>query len=262
MILTRTLPYLLACVLLIGGLLGCDDEDFVPSSMDELETYYPLELNRPAFYTVDSIVLRGVVGGTRYDSSRSEARETLVESFVAADGQTVYRGERWVRRNDTQAFRFERTFTVSRTPRTVERSEDNLTFTKLTLPLREGSSWDGNAAFDERRSVSVGGEFLDVYFGWDYRYSALGDTATLASGLQVDSVLTVTQAEVLDNQIDLRRAYERYAAGLGLIERFVDARHTQCRVCCNQNTATCVDLSWDEKAEKGYIIHEKLVRRE
>ena len=241
---------------------SCKEEVFTPEARPLLEQYFPLELNRPAYYQVDSVVLRAVVGGIEYDSSRSEARETLVETFTAADGTTVYRGERWVRPDDTQPFRFEQIFTVSRDARAAIRSENNLTFTKLTHPLREGSDWDGNAAFDSRRSVSVGGEFLDVYEGWEYRYTDTDGLDTLVSGEQLDSVITVTQAEVLDNLIDLRVAYERYAPGLGLVERFVDARHTQCVACCSRNTDVCAGLPWDEKAEKGYIIHEELIRRD
>ncbi|WP_420460689.1 hypothetical protein [Neolewinella sp.] len=255
-------PSLCASLLLLCLAGSCKEEVFTPEARPLLEQYFPLELNRPAYYQVDSVVLRAVVGGITYDSSRSEVRETLVETFTAADGTTVYRGERWVRRDDTQPFRFEQTFTVSRDARAATRSEGNLTFTKLTAPIREGSSWDGNAAFDERRSVRVGGEFLDVYQGWEYRYTDLDGLDTLKAGTELDSVVTVTQAEILDLLIDLRVAYERYAPGLGLVERFVDARHTQCISCCNRNTEACSPLPWDEKAEKGYIIREELIRRD
>ena len=257
-------PISFSCAILILICLvgSCKEEVFTPAATTPLKEYFPLELNRPAYYRVDSVVLRAVVGGTAYDSSRSEARETLVETFTAADGSTIYRGERWVRRDESQPFRFERTFTVSRDSRSATRSEGNLTFIKLTTPLREGSSWDGNAAFDEKRSVRVGGEFLDVYNGWEYRYTDLDGLDTLVAGTEVDSVVTVTQAETRDLLIDLRVAYERYAPGLGLIERFIDARHTQCITCCNRNTEACSPLPWDEKAEKGYIIHEELIRRD
>ena len=255
------LNYTILVLLCLTG-ESCKEEVFTPEARPLLELYFPLELNRPAYYRVDSVVLRAVVGGIAYDSSTSEARETLVETFVAADGTTVYRGERWVRRDDSQPFLFEQTFTVSRDARTAIRSENNLTFTKLTAPIREGSNWDGNVAFDSRRSVSVGGEFLDVYEGWTYQYTDVDALDTLVSGEQLDSVITVTQAEVLDNLIDLRIAYERYAPGLGLVERFIDARHTQCVACCNRDTDACSELPWDEKAEKGYIIREELIRRE
>ncbi len=256
-----SLVALLLGVVLLVTAAGCDETTALPSLTSDLERYYPLELNRPAYYQVDSIVLTNTVGGVRYDTAQVEARETLVETFLGGDGQLVYRGERWERKNDSAPFTFQQTYTVSANARTVSRSEDNLTFTKLVLPLRVGNRWDGNAAFDETRSVPVGGEFLDVYNGWQYTYRAVGNSATLVTGLTVDSVVVVEQAAI-DNLIDLRTASESYAPGLGLVERFVDARHTQCRVCCGGDTGACLDLSWEEKAEKGYIIRQTLIRRE
>ena len=249
------------CFLVLMAAGGCDEEVLQPNINTDLARYYPLELNRPAYYQVDSIVLTNAVGGVRYDTARVEARETLMETFVGGDGQTVYRGERWERRDDAAPFTFKQTYTVSATSRAVTRSEDNLTFTKLVLPLREGNSWDGNAAFDETRSVAVGGEFLDVYNGWEYSYGSVSGTVTLMTGLAVDSVVVVEQADI-DNLIDLRAARESYAPGLGLVERYLDARHTQCVVCCNRETAPCLDLPWEEKAEKGYIIRQTLIRRD
>ncbi|NJB84929.1 hypothetical protein GGR26_000674 [Lewinella marina] len=247
--------------LLILLATGCEEEVLTPATESALETYYPLELNRPAYYRVDSIVLTPTVSGIRYDTARVEARETLVETFVGADGALVFRGERWERADESQNFTFKQTFTVTRTATAVVRSEDNLSFTKLVLPLRDGVRWDGHTAFDASRDVAVGPEFLDVYNGWAYRYTNTGEQLTLPTGLQLDSVVTVDQAAI-DNLIDLRSAYERYAPGRGLVERFLDARHTQCRECCNGDTASCIDLPWDEKAEKGIIIHQLLLRRE
>ncbi|WP_116124786.1 hypothetical protein [Lewinella sp. IMCC34183] len=247
------------CLILL--LLGCAEETLAPPASDTLAEYYPLELNRPAYYAVDSVVLVPVLNGTRYDTAHLEARETLVETFVGPDGRTVYRGERWERADDTAPWTFKQTFTVRRAGNTVQRSEDNLTFTKLVLPLRTGVTWDGNRAFDDTRDLAVGPEFLDVYNGWQYGYAATDLSLTLDTGLALDSVATVAQANT-DNLIDLRQAYERYAPGLGRVERYIDARHTQCRTCCGGNTGECVDLAWDQKAEKGIVLHEVLIRRD
>ena len=252
-------------VLAVCGILGCEDDDALapPAARQSIETYYPLALNRPAFYRVDSVVLFNTVGGIVYDSTQTEARETLVETFTGADGQQFYRGERWERRAGTNGtFRFKQTFTVAYDGERLVRSEDNLSFIKLVEPIRQGVRWDGNVAFDTRRELSVGGEFLDVYDGWDYSYTTLDTTLTLEAGQVVDEVVRIQQANVIDNLIDRRVAYELYAPETGLIERFVDARHTQYIVCCNRDPSAGQDLSWDEKAEKGYLIHERLIRRE
>lgn len=255
------MKYPLACLLLCLTLAACEEETLTPSVKDTLETYYPLELNRPAYYTVDSIVLVPTISGIVYDTATLEARETLLDSYVGADGKTVYRGERWERPDADARWTFKQTFTVTADGGAYRRSEDNLTFTKLVAPLRSGLTWDGNAAFSTDRDVTVGPEFLDVYNGWEYRYGNTEETLTLPTGLTLDSVVTVEQAAV-ENLIELRTAYERYAPGLGLVERYIDARHTQCVYCCDRNTDACLDLPWNEKAEKGMILHQTLVRRE
>lgn len=235
-----------------------EDEDPITVDFTADYAYFPLELNQPLFYDQDSIVVFNTTGGIVYDTSRSEVRETLVEMFTEADGTENYRGERWQRRNENSPWRFIQTYTVSRTDGAAFRTEDNLQFTKMVFPIRENRRWDGNAAFDTRREIVVGGEFLDVFNGWDYRYLATDETYTTPSGRSFPNALTIEQADVIDNLIDQRIAYEVYAPGVGLVERFIDARHTQCRVCCNVDTEICFNLAWDDKAEKGFILRQVL----
>lgn len=251
---------LLSLVTVLLAFSGCKEEVAPPLDLEADLAYFPLELNQPLYYQLDSIVLFNTVRGVEYDTASLEVRETLVESFVAPDGATNYRGERWDRPLAGGPWRFRQTYTVSRTNLGAERSEDNLQFTKLTFPLRTGKSWDGHTAFDDSRDFVIGGEFLDIYFGWDYRYAATDEQVTLSTGLTFPETILVEQAET-DNLIDRRIAFERYAPGVGLIERFIDARHTQCRVCCGGDTGSCIDLPWDEKAEKGFILRQILLRQ-
>ncbi|MEM6772146.1 MAG: hypothetical protein AAF597_16345 [Bacteroidota bacterium] len=250
------LPLLYA--LFVAG--SCESEPLDPISTMEDQTFFPLTLNQPLFYGLDSIVVFNTTGGIVYDTTHAEVRETLVEMFVETDGTETYRGERWQRADESSPWQFIQTYTVSRTGSAAFREEDNLRFTKLIFPIAENLAWDGNAAFDARRQLVIGGEFLDVFNGWGYRYDTVGVALTLPTGRSFDRVIRVEQADV-DNLIDFREAYEIYAPGVGLVERFIDARATQCRVCCggnNPDTALCSDLPWDEKAEKGFIIRQVL----
>jgi hypothetical protein len=249
--------FVLLLLLLISG---CKEEVAPPTDFSADFAYFPLELNQPKFYRLDSIIVQNTVRGVVYDTITLEVRETLIESFTAVDGMTEFRGERWDRPLAGGAWRFRQTFTARRTNQIAVRTEDNLAFTKLTFPLRDEKSWDGHAAFDDTQDIVVGGEFLDVFFDWNYRYDAINVPKTLTTGLSFDQTTLITQAET-NNLIDLRSAYEIYASGVGLVERFIDARHTQCRVCCGGDTEPCIDLPWDEKAEKGFILKQVLLRR-
>lgn len=249
---------LLPVVFLLFVAGSCEDEIRDPIDLAADQAFFPLELNQPLFYDQDSIVVFNTAAGVVYDTSRSEVRETLVERIEESDGTINYRGERWQRANESAPWRFVLTYTVSRTPTAAFRTEDNLQFTKLIFPLRNNRSWDGNAAFDNRREVVVGGEFLDVFNGWDYRYEQTNEEVTTPGGNSYANATLVRQADVSDNLIDQRIAYEVYVSGVGLVERYLDARHTQCRVCCNLDTELCFNLPWDEKAEKGFILRQVL----
>jgi hypothetical protein len=242
---------------------GCDEEVYELRDDDLLDRYYPLELNRPLVYAVDSIVLTNTVGGVVYDTARLLAREVLVDTFTGADGQLMYRGERFERPTGADEYVFKQTFTVEAREASIVRSADNLSFVTLVEPVRPSTRWDPILNFDENRDVAVGGEFLDVYNYWSAQYTELHEPRTLETGVALDSVVTVELADETGNAIQLRVAYERYAAGVGLVERFIDARYTQCVVCCGGfGTTECTTASWDEKAEKGYIIRQVYVGRE
>ncbi|MEM7573364.1 MAG: hypothetical protein AAF433_10710 [Bacteroidota bacterium] len=248
-------------LLLLLSLLGfwaCEEES-IPPPEDQLGTdYYPLEIGNRWIYQVDSVILVAEIGRTRYDSIRVLARETLVDTFNDQSGRLWYRGLREERASTTDAWEPTLSFALRVDERGLYRSEDNLEFQLLAFPLLENQRWDGHAAFDEFRPIAVGGELLDVYAGWDYRLLSIDEPYQLPNGDSYAATLLVDQAEV-DNLIDFRRSYRRYAKGIGPIETFVDARHTQCQVCCNGDTGICLDLAWDVKAEKGYIIHQVLL---
>lgn len=252
------LPFLF--LLFIAG--SCEDETLDPIDLSADQAYYPLELNQPLFYDQDSIVLFNTVSGIVYDTSRTEVRETLVEVFTEADGTETYRGERWQRPDATQPWIFVQTYTVSRSNSAVFRTEDNLQFTKMIFPIRENRSWDGNNAFDERREIAVGGEFLDIYNGWDYQYTNTDLAYVSPAGDSYPSSLVIQLAAMDTMLIDRRVGYEIYAPGVGLVERFLDARHTQCRICCRSGNdidfTRCLDLDWDEKSEKGFILRQTI----
>ncbi|MGB3546530.1 MAG: hypothetical protein WBA17_06125 [Saprospiraceae bacterium] len=250
-------------LLLLAGLLlfpACEKE-VIPAPVDGLDTaWYPLAIGSEWIYRVDSITLIPAPGVTLFDSVRFEAREILTDTFTAADGQQWYRGERQERSTEADPWVFRQTFLAGfdmATGRAL-RQEDNIRFTKLILPARDGRSWDGHAAFDEFRQYPVGPELLDIYANWDYRMDSVDQPAALPTGSQFDRTLFVQQAKT-DGLIDLRHASETYAYGVGRIRREWELLHTQCRICCNNDTGTCLDLPWRAKAEKGFIIREYLV---
>ena len=92
---------------------------------------------------------------------------------------------------------------------------------------------------------------------WQGSVLAQNETQSL-EGNTFENVLTVRQAD-LENLIELRRVEEWYAPNVGLIYRQLEILDTQCRNCCNGDTQQCLNLQWNEKAEQGLIVVERLI---
>jgi hypothetical protein len=64
-------------------------------------------------------------------------------------------------------------------------------------------------------------------------------------------VVTVQNADS-ENLIELRLAHEKYARGVGLVYRELWILDTQC-------IEDCIGMTWEQKAEKGFILKQTLI---
>lgn len=268
-------------VLALMLILACDEETLAPRTTFGGERYFPLQVGQEWLYEMDSIVLVPAIGGIRTDSIRLAVREVLADTVRDLNNLLWYRGERYDRPIDSTEWRFSQTFLLRMDQRRAYRREDNLEFVKMVFPLELNESWDGNAAFDENRVISIGGESVLLYQGWNYRYLDIHQSGDV-NGLSFDSLTTVEGVDY-DEGLNRRLANEIYAAGVGLVYREIEVFDTECRTCCfniqeedengvlisrtvaNRNIEgrdtliDCVDLPWPEKVEAGLIIRQWLV---
>ncbi|MCC6724075.1 MAG: hypothetical protein IT258_06155, partial [Saprospiraceae bacterium] len=97
--------------------------------------------------------------------------------------------------------------------------------------------------------VTVAGESIEMFKGWDYRILQAGEAASFGA-LQFDETATVEESDS-ENLIELRRSMSTYAKGIGLVYRELWILDTQC-------LENCVGQSWEEKAEKGFILKQTI----
>ena len=109
--------------------------------------------------------------------------------------------------------------------------------------------WNGNKFIDEGTVISVAGESVTIFKNWLYEYRGTGESVEVGGQIYND-VVTVYQADE-ENLIELRLSYEQYARGIGMIYREMKILDTQCILPCEGET-------WEEKAEKGFIIRQTL----
>lgn len=238
-------------------LLACGRET-EPFEMDFDHAYFPLELGRAWEYEVDSIIFASSIAGS--DSVRCLVREEVKEFFITSNGDTVYRVERFERPDESQDWQIRKVVALSRSKSQATRTEDNLRFIKLVFPFREGANWDGNLHIDKNLRIIVAGELLEMFKDWDYRI--LGKGMPFNNGIRnFDDAVVVSLADS-ENLIERRFVREVYANGIGLVYMEQQILDTQCRVCCNDNFAQCSALPWQAKAEKGFIVIQRLTRWE
>ncbi len=211
--------------------------------------YFPLEVGKYWTYHVDSTIYDDE-GATVVNSS-SLIREEIVEKFEDLVGDEIYRIERSWRDSDSSSWKVTDVWATYKDKDRAYRTEENLKFIKFVFPALEGSRWDGNIFFDESTVITVLGESLKMFKGWDdYEILEL-DVAEELGGQNYQEVATVLQTDDEEgNTVERRFALEKYARGVGLIYKEYIILDTQSQE---------QDKPWLEKAEKGFVLKQTLI---
>ncbi len=211
--------------------------------------YFPLEVGKFIEYEMDSTIF-DPNGDTTVFFSKTRMKEEVVDTLTDNNSNLLFKIEQFERAADSLPWQIKKVLTASIQADEAIRTEDNLRFIKMPFPPKNGSNWNGNAHFDESLIVTVAGESLEMFKGWDYRIEQTGEPATVGS-FQFDETVTVQEADN-ENLIELRRATATYAKGIGLVYRELWILDTQC-------IDDCVGKPWEEKAEKGFILKQTIL---
>lgn len=255
--LSTSLLYAAFIFVLSCFLVSCNERETETVEIDFAYDYFPLAIGKSWTYRLDSIFFDPAIDGTAIDTIATFLQETIVDTFTNLEGRIAYRAEQFYRRNASEDWQLAKVFTLSRDETRAFRTEDNLTFVKMTFPAQVNNQWDGNAFFDELLKVSIRGELVEFFKNWDYLILEEGQLFELDT-LRFEQNLLIQNADN-ENLIERRFALERYAKGVGLIMRDLEVLDTQCEVCCNSDFVVCENLAWIEKAEKGLIIKQRLI---
>ncbi|WP_235293525.1 hypothetical protein [Portibacter lacus] len=211
--------------------------------------YFPLSVGNTWVYAVDSTIYDDE-GATIYNTS-SFVQEKIAGMYVDDTGDTIYKLERYWRTSDSMDWEITDVWTTYKTQAQAFRTEENLKFVKFVFPMLEGKRWNGNLYLDETTIVSVSGESLIMFAGWDdYKCTSL-DVAEEIGGINYSNVATILQTDDGgNNTVERRYALEKYARGVGLIYKEYEILDTQ-------NSQS--EAPWSEKAESGFILKQTLI---
>jgi len=239
--------YYLLLLLPMLVFIACGDSEIEEQDDSVLGyDYFPLEVGDTWIYSVDSLKI--VQEGLSNRVTQSFIREQVTDLINEDDDERSYRIERSYRSDSIGAWQLTDVWTTSIDDDRATRTEENLRFIKLVFPVVEGTSWDGNAFFDDSKFYPAGADEIQIYLDWNYRLVDQGNSAIIGS-INYEDVAKVEQHNDTTN-ISLRYAEETYAKGIGLVERRMAIYDTQ-----EQNT----DLSWDDRAEVGFRLHQTLI---
>ena len=208
--------------------------------------YFPLEIGNTWIYEIDSIVYDNK--GTKIDTIKHIVKEFISETFEDNSGNTNYLIERY--NKSATGWDISNVWAAYKNNKQAVRKEDNLIFIKMVFPVKKDVDWDGNAYFDsENTIISIAGEPIKMYEYWNYKYISTGTTEDIGAN-QYNDVATVEQVNY-ENSIEKRYSIEKYAKGTGLIYKNT--------VILNTQKIDQPNTPWEDKAEEGFILTQKLI---
>lgn len=187
---------------LLWANFACEEKKDEPLEMGY--EYWPQEIGQYWIYSVDSIVWDDFYNPTKIDTFNYKVKEKIAGEFTDEEGRTVKRVERFIKPDDTTAWKLDKVFTMLRRESIAMKTLDNESFVKLVFPFDLGKTWDGNSynPMDENQ----------------YEYISIGEQQII-EGKTYDDCIIVEQENfvtLISNDI----AREVYAPGAGMISRY------------------------------------------
>ena len=199
------------------------------------EAYYPPTIGKYIVYDVDSIIYDEFT----YDSTHYKylVKEKIEEQFTDIQGKQAYKLARYIKKFNAAVsytampWVIKDVWQINITNKDVEVVEENTRFVKLTFPVKESRTWDGN-------NTNTLGE-------WDYKYLFVDKQETI-NGINFEKVALVEQKNFC-TLISRDYYVEKYAKDIGLVYReIIDLDFDEVASC---------SLQIDNVAKKKGVIY-------
>lgn len=179
-------------------LFACDNlNSKLPPPQDGGNFFYP-KSGQSLVYDVEN---------TQYELSGKftlktyQLKELNASAFKDLAGKEVLRIERYRRENDSQEWTIDSIFTAKKEVDKALKTESNVTYLKMSFPMKEGLKWNGNA--------------YNSYGNDSYEMRKVNQLF-LINGQRFDNSVTVVQQND-STLVDLKRRIEVYSEGIGMI---------------------------------------------
>lgn len=179
-------------------LLACDNfNSNLPPPQDGGKFFYPNTRNA-IVYDVEDVQYE-LTGKSTIKTY--QLKEVSASTSKDADGKELLRIERFRRENDTQKWTIDSVFTAKKEIDKALKTENNVTYVKISFPIKDVLKWNGNA-FNSLGNDTY--ELKKINQGFQ------------TNGQKFDRTFTVIQQND-STLVDLKRRVEVYADGIGMI---------------------------------------------
>jgi hypothetical protein len=244
----KKMKFLFYSLMLVLLATSCQQNTTV-EPLEAGQAYYPLEVGKYITYQVDSVLFDPTDGRTVRDSSSSQIRETIVDTWMAEDGKEMYSIERAIYDTADMEWRVTDIYLTFADDLEAVRVEENLSFTKMTFPFREGQRWNG-INFNPALEVFVADEPIEMFKNWESVLRTTNEPMQIGD-FSFDNITTIELANDT-NAIELRTGLEYYAKNIGLVYR-------ELYILDTQNTLAADSVVWADKAEEGFLMTQRVV---
>ena len=207
---------LLPCIASLLFFSACKKD---PEVLDAppVSDFAPLEVGKYITYQLDSV---RYIPFTLQQITISYEAKFIVDAAITDNlGRPAYRIVREIRRNPTDAWVPDNSFTATPIDNGYEFVDNNLRFLKMRGPVKDGFTWKGNSY------INTTSQFADFTYldGWDYMYDSVAAPLTLGA-INLENTIKIAQRDDIVGNPDDPNSYseinygaEYYAKGIGLV---------------------------------------------
>jgi hypothetical protein len=179
-------------------LLSCkkDRDEVIPNVG---YSYAGLEVGKYVIYNVDSHHYN--VPFNIDTTVQFQIKEVIDSKYIDLEGEEAYKVIRYRKTSDSTQWFVQDVWNAKITATSYQKSEENIRYIKLTFPVKDNKTWNGNT--------------MNNLGSLDYEYTAVHQSATIGN-IKFDSVTTVLQFDDV-NLVQERFFQEKFAAGVGLV---------------------------------------------
>lgn len=189
------------------AIVSCDTHNAEPVYMGK--EYFPLASGRWIIYDVDSTVHDDFLG--RVFNFNYQVKEVQAGIFINDSGEETMRIERFYRNDTLSPWIINSVWTKALRNNQALRTEENITYVKLSFPLYLNRNWNGNAFNPLARQT--------------YRITDIHQARQYGNHL-FDSTLRVLQKD-FQTLIGKDIQYEIHGKGIGMLQRHVTELTTE-----------------------------------